>query len=512
MHGTLKRIGFVVLVMCAADAAATNLVVYDDQSENGFNGGCSFSGVGGEYDFADTTTVHAGTHSIRFTPDDFNAVSWCAPATYSATTDYTGIDFWVNGGATGGQNVDLVLGLGGNAAIAFASLTSLNGNTAIPAGTWVHIQASFASALAYNGQFDRISLQDESGGVQTDLYFDDVSLVGASAASGQNYLFGDSFEPEYMFVPQFQNHSVRVYQRATNSSIFTFVNEAGLGAAVMPNAVAFAPDGNLWVLDDGATRRLLRYTMSSIVSSASPVASVTVGALGANAGEVFDVEFNGSYAYVSQSDFGATNRILKFLISDLNAGNNTSTNLTDASLSVPAGLAFDAQGRLWICNYNGGGSPTIVRMNASTGAVDKIGTSVAVGTRASLSNPEGLAFDAYGNLWVGNNGEPTLSVYTSAQIANAGFGATVPTYQIDSGDAAAGSGFVGGIAFDRRGDLRLNFENDLSVRGYSISASPDGSGGYDTYSSVALAPIANATTDPGRGGIAIWPVPGTVHR
>ncbi len=123
---------------------------------------------------ANTLVVHSGTNSIRLTPDDYNAVSWCAPATYSTATDYTAFDFWVNGGTTGGQNVNVVISLDPNV-VASASLTSLNGGVPVPAGAWQHIQASLTSgALAYSGDFNRISLQDESGNnTQADIYFDD---------------------------------------------------------------------------------------------------------------------------------------------------------------------------------------------------------------------------------------------------------------------------------------------------------------------------------------------------
>src|SRR5437879_5655891 len=97
--------GILLLVMLvrSVPAAAANLVIYDDQTENGFNQDCSFGGVANEFDFANPAPVHAGLHSIRLTPDTYNAVSWCTPATYSAPAEFSGIDFWVNGGSTGGQ-------------------------------------------------------------------------------------------------------------------------------------------------------------------------------------------------------------------------------------------------------------------------------------------------------------------------------------------------------------------------------------------------------------------------
>jgi hypothetical protein len=498
------------LLFATASASATNLIIYDNQSENGFDDGCSFPSPSADFDFANTTVVHSAPRSVRFTPDNNNAVSWCAPATYSAATDYTGIDFWVNGGTTGSQNVNLVLGLAGNP-VQQASLMALNGGNAIAVGAWTHIQASFTSGvLAYNGQFDQISLQDESGGVQANMYFDDVSLVAAAAASGQNYLFGDSFEPEYMFVPQYTSGSIKVYQRAANTANFSFVRTAILAAGIKPNSLAFAPDGNLWVVDD-ANSQLLRYSLQSILTGTNPLAADRTHSAAGNGG-LYDLAFFGTYAYVA-SDSG----ILKFAISDLNAGIANAPTQFSASLNVPAGLSFDTQGRLWICNN---GNSTAVRMdNLSTGHIDKILSDAAVGGRQAMVSSEGVGFDEFGSLWVGNNNEPTISAYNDAQI-NDGVLSTNPTpvYQIDiapglgSGDIGAvhPTGYVGGIAFDRHGDVRANYEYDYTVQAYTLSAAPSG-GGYAAYAGTALPVLTNATTDPGRGGIAFWPVPSTLH-
>lgn len=508
------------LLLAMASTSAANLIVYDDQSENGFNDGCSFGGVGSDFNVANTVPVHSGTHSIRFTPDNFNAVSWCAPATYSAATDFTGIDFWVNGGTTGGQNVDVVLSLGASI-VKFASLTSLNGGNAIAPGTWTHIQATFtAGVLAYSGQFDKISLQDESGVVQANMYFDDVSLVSGAT---QNSIFTDGFDPELMFAPQYTANSIQVYQRvlhpAPNAAEFALIHTAPLasvaGNAVLPNAIAFAPDGHLWVVDTGNVKRLLRYTQASIVSGGSASPDVIVGPVGGGAGDIFDVAFFGTFAYVSQSNFGATNRIVKFAVSDLNLGNNVSTNLTPG-LNVPAGLAFDVQGRLWIANN---GNASLVRMITSTATIDKTGTNVSTpGGRNAFNNAEGLAFDQYGTLWVGNNGEPTVSAYPDWQL-NA-LGATVPAYQLDiapgvtAGDLGAGhTGFVGGVAFDRSGNLWANYEATYSVHEYVLTSFPRGGAlpGVGSYMATAQPELANATTDPGFGGVAFWPIPNTLH-
>jgi hypothetical protein len=157
----------------------------------------------------------------------------------------------------------------------------------------------------------------------------------------------------------------------------------------------------------------------------------------------------------------------------------------------------------------------------STATIDKTGTNVGTpGGRNAFNNAEGLAFDQYGTLWVGNNGEPTVSAYPDWQLNDPAFGATVPAYQLDiapgitAGDLGAGhTGFVGGVAFDRSGNLWANYEATYSVLEYVLTSFPRGGAlpGVGSYMATAQPELANATTDPGFGGVAFWPIPNTLH-
>jgi len=184
---------FCALAGTGIDAAAADLVVYDNASENGFNQACSFNA---SPDFAETAVVHSAPAAISFAPASFGAVSWCTPASLS-TTSYSAITFWVNGGASGGQDLELVLGLNGQPMpVASASLATLLGQP-IPANAWVEVNASFDSGpMAYSGNFDQISIQDNSGNdpaaPQPTVYFDDVSLTGRVSVNDQ--IFKNGFE------------------------------------------------------------------------------------------------------------------------------------------------------------------------------------------------------------------------------------------------------------------------------------------------------------------------------
>jgi endoglucanase len=174
------------LFHCLA-ASGADIIVYDDASHAGYDDNCSFNGVAADFDFVNTDPVHSGIHSIRFTPKAFDAVSWCTPLT--STVDIGGVSFWVNGGASGGQDLELAFALAG-AAKAQASLATLYG-APLPVGTWVQITASFdAVPMQYAGNFDQFWILSNTGIVQPDVYIDDVTLLGRTP----NAIFANGFE------------------------------------------------------------------------------------------------------------------------------------------------------------------------------------------------------------------------------------------------------------------------------------------------------------------------------
>jgi len=523
MHRLCVRLAIALLAVAATHAVAQDVPIYTDGLLNGFLN-YSYSALPDDgSDFNNAAPFHNSAPSIAFTGDaTFNAVSFAHPSATYASGSYFGLRFFVHGGGTGGQQISLMLQTNGGTTPVLPAVVPLDAyiaGGAIPANSWAQVDVPF-SVLAFNndGSFDRIDIQTADG-TQPVLYIDDVSLTTTTSGI-QNSIFADSFEPELLFVPQYEAHSIKVYRRVTNPAAgvadFAFLRDAPLAVGIKPNALAFSPDGNLWVVDDGA-ESLLRYTLQAMLNDANPTPDKVIGPVG-NGNSIIGMAFFGAYAYVAQTDFGATNRVLKFAVADLAAGNNVSTALTNANLATPAGLAFDAQGRLWITNN---GNNTVVRMsNTSTGAVDKIGSNTSVGARNSLNNIEGVAFDQYGSLWVGNNGEPTISAYADWQLNDAAFGATVPVYQLDIAPgvtvpAMGHTGFVGGLAFDRNGNQWSNYEDTYSVLEYALTSFPRGGGmpGVGSYTSTPEPILGNndVTTDPGFGGIAFWPVPNTLH-
>jgi hypothetical protein len=168
-----RLIGAFVLLAAAA-AQAQDVTVYDDALQNGFQ---DWS-YGGGTSFTSTGAVHTGSYSISFDQSSYSsAISFAHSGGTYTVAQYPTLHFWVHGGATGNQKLQVVLQLGGAIQASAALDTYITGG-AIAAGAWREVTVGFASApLSYSGSFDRIDLEGNVPSPQQILYVDDVSLV-----------------------------------------------------------------------------------------------------------------------------------------------------------------------------------------------------------------------------------------------------------------------------------------------------------------------------------------------
>ncbi len=165
-------------VLSAAPAFAQDLVVYDDALQNGF---LDYSYGASRPDFASTVQHHGGTKSIAFAGNDFNAISFAHPASVFTTVQYPTLHFWVHGGTSGGQPLQLLLELD-NIVVASAPLGPYIAGGAPVADAWREVTVSFGSgSLSFSGSFDRIDLQADTSSSFQALYIDDVTLVASSS-------------------------------------------------------------------------------------------------------------------------------------------------------------------------------------------------------------------------------------------------------------------------------------------------------------------------------------------
>jgi hypothetical protein len=147
--------------------AQTNFSIYSDQLNNGFD---NWS-WGTNNNFANTSPVHSGNDSIRF-----GSEPWAAISVHHADFNpapYTNLTFWANGGATGGQVVQVY--------IEYNNVTT-NGPSyplpQFPTNSWRQFTVPL-SALGVTGptNVSRITFQLTSSGTSAPFYLDDINLT-----------------------------------------------------------------------------------------------------------------------------------------------------------------------------------------------------------------------------------------------------------------------------------------------------------------------------------------------
>lgn len=172
-----RRVILLAAIFCGPGATLrADQVIYDDALQNGWadwswNATRNFNYTG--------TYVHAGTKSISVTITN----AWGALSLEHGAMDasiYTNLTFWINGGASGGQQLQIY------AEVTGATEPAIN-LPALAANTWQQLTFSMA-ALGVAGQpnFTRFSIQDRSGAAAPAFYVDDISLATNVIVAGTN--------------------------------------------------------------------------------------------------------------------------------------------------------------------------------------------------------------------------------------------------------------------------------------------------------------------------------------
>jgi hypothetical protein len=164
---------FFALVLSIRAACAAPLPVYTDALQSSFQ---NYS-YGGGSNFANATPAFAGTSSIAFNGNNFNAMSFALVGQTLSSAQYQKLHFWLHGGIAGGQQLRVYLQLN-NSVVLQAPISAAITGGAAAANTWREVTIDFdQAAFSYSGGFDRIDLQSDVGGTQPVLYVDEVELI-----------------------------------------------------------------------------------------------------------------------------------------------------------------------------------------------------------------------------------------------------------------------------------------------------------------------------------------------
>src|ERR1700722_4768601 len=155
--------GFICFLLAAGPAFAQSAqIIYGDALENGWQ---SYPWTNVTVNLANPSPVHSGSDSISIS---VNASTYGALyLAHSAfnTGAYSNLTFWVNGGASGGQLLQVQATVGGNA----QTVVLLS---PLPANTWQQISVSWSALGVANTSIDGLWIKNQTS-AQILFYVDD---------------------------------------------------------------------------------------------------------------------------------------------------------------------------------------------------------------------------------------------------------------------------------------------------------------------------------------------------
>jgi sugar lactone lactonase YvrE len=140
-----------------------------------------------------------------------------------------------------------------------------------------------------------------------------------------------------------------------------------------------------------------------------------------------------------------------------------------ANLQAPVSVLYDAQGNLYIGDRDNGAIRKvdphgIITTIAGIGILGSNGGDGGPATRAQLNQPEGLAFDAAGNLYFADSANNRIGRIDSHGIITTFAGTGVTGYSGDGGPASKAQMQPDDLVFDPGGNLYIAEFGDHVVR------------------------------------------------
>jgi hypothetical protein len=180
----LKFILAISLAVPMVSAAQTSMTIYTDSLVNGWSDG-SYSVT---LNYANTLPVHSGSDSISVT---VNSAYGGIQLNHSSMTNsaFASISFWLNGGSSGGQQLQMYgnLSTGVQTARYYLNAPMVN--------TWQqYIVPLSALGVANTTNFTGFAIQDSAGSSEPIFYLDDIQLV-SSAGPALTHLTVNAGQP-----------------------------------------------------------------------------------------------------------------------------------------------------------------------------------------------------------------------------------------------------------------------------------------------------------------------------
>jgi sugar lactone lactonase YvrE len=213
-----------------------------------------------------------------------------------------------------------------------------------------------------------------------------------------------------------------------------------------PHGLAFDAQGNLWAANRVANT-VVEYTVSQLQTGGSLTPAVTLTAAAPSTGPTvlaFDTDGNLWVGNFYKST------LTEFTSSQLTSSGTPTPAITlsatnSHSIQGPFALAFDGSNTLWVANGGGGADTVVAFTSAQRSASGSPVPAVTIqlpgsNNTANPALPAGLAFDNSGNLWVSDMLKSALYEYTPSQLQTGG--TLTPHATINATGAVNGPGQI----------------------------------------------------------------------
>ena len=232
-----------------------------------------------------------------------------------------------------------------------------------------------------------------------------------------------------------------------------------------PAGITVDAAGDLYVSDSGNST-IRQISAAGVVSTLAGTAGVSGTADGPGQAAQFYLPSglatdNAGNVYVADSGNNTIRKITAAGVVATFAGTVGIQGSADglaaqAAFSYPTGVAADVAGNLYVTDS---GNNTIRKINSAgavttaAGSPSGIGATDATGAAARFNQPEGIAIDAVGNLYVADSGNNTIREITVAGAVTTMAGAAALAGSADGVGAAAQFISPAGLTTDSTGDL-----------------------------------------------------------
>ncbi|MCR8630003.1 glycoside hydrolase family 44 protein [Paenibacillus radicis (ex Xue et al. 2023)] len=254
-------------------------VVYDDALNQGFLhfGSPLISKLN------DSTTVHSGVYSVSLIPDEWEGLYLYKDRVLN-TNEFTTLEFWIHGGTSGGQQLDMVIQAGG-VPLRTQHVNDYLPDSLVAANVWQKISVPLSELNLPNGLMDGIVFKGRLPGQQSKLYLDDIKFIK------ETYL-----QPKVKEIV-FPVPSIQMYAGNSEPSLLTANYDNGYTERVTANVYWASTRPDIAVVDNNGTIKALQSGSSVLTATYENLnASLQVNVIQVDSEIVYDDELQNNYA------------------------------------------------------------------------------------------------------------------------------------------------------------------------------------------------------------------------